>query len=115
MESIVILLLAAGMGLVSVEMFGRTWLGFLGLIAAAFLKSNGSISSRTFAGRMHESLLQLLLCGGLLLLAFTVYVRLLGLGFSKPEMVFYLIAAVIRLTTFIRSLEQSIDDMFETD
>ena len=115
METVVILLLAVAMGLVSVEMFGKAWLGFLGLAAAFTLRAQKLIDSRSMLTRLHESLLRLLLCGGALTLAFTVYIRHLGLGFSEAEMMAYFIAAVARLALFLRTLSRDIDALFEPD
>ncbi|WP_461211136.1 hypothetical protein [Desulfocurvus sp. DL9XJH121] len=112
MDGVVIILLSMGMGLVTVEMFGKAWLGFLGLLAPLILRLKGIISTRRMAGRLHRSLARMLLCCGVLALAFFAYTRHLGLGYEEHHVMAYFVAAVVRLVVFMRSLPQEIDYLF---
>lgn len=114
MDCLVILLLSIGMGLVSVEMFGKGWLGLLGMAAALILRLKGLIGPRRLTARLHEALVRVLLCFGLLILAFTVYVRHLGLGFEEQHMIAYFVAAAVRLAMFMRSLPAEVEALFDT-
>lgn len=115
MDTLVILLLAAFMGLASVDLFSTFWLSFLGVVATFLLWQAGRLRGVAALSRLQGHLIRFLLCGGLLAVAFAVYVRILGLGMSEMESLAYLMGVLVRLGFFATRVRARIDALFAVD
>jgi hypothetical protein len=101
------------MGLVSVEMFTRAWLGFLRVVASLVLVGRKQITTRAMLGRLNEGVTQILLCALTLILCFHLYLQVYGLGSSQPEQVVYFLACVVRLGSFFMTAGERIEALFD--
>ncbi len=115
MESLIILALAAFMGLASVDLFGCFWLSLLGVVATLVLGRAGALRGRAFWARLHGHLARAMLCGGLLAGAMVVYVRHLGLGMTEMESMAYLMGVVLRMVPFALHVRGRIEALFWVD
>lgn len=115
MDTFIILLLAAFMGIASVDLFGTFWLSFLGAVATFLLWQAGRLRGMAALVRLQGHLLRFVLCGGLLAVAFAVYVRIMGLGMTEMESMAYLLGVLVRLGFFATRVRARIDALFAED
>jgi hypothetical protein len=104
---------AALMGAASVELFGRSFKGLLGALAAGILFVRGDIAARVLARRLGDRLLTALACGAALAVGFRVYLQEQGLGDSGLEQLAYFLACTWRMAAFLRTVRAEIEAMFD--
>lgn len=112
MDTAIIILLTIGMGIVSVEMFSKAWLGFLGIVAALLMYFAGGITQGNLLARFKEHGTIVVLCSSVLIMAFSVYSNYLGLGESQQEALAFFITVVVRLVMLVPTLPSEIDRLF---
>ena len=115
MHGAVLALIAVLMGAASVELFGRSFKGLLGALAAWLLYFRGNITSQSLASRLSTGLLLATGCGAALTLCFRLYLQHLGLGQSGMEQMFYFLACVWRMAVFMRTVRTDVEAMFDGD
>ena len=115
MQMSMLLLFAALMGVISVDLFSRAWKGFLGIIADVILFARRDISRRSFFSRLSTHLGITLVCSLGLLLCFHVYLNQHGLGKTEAEQLFYFLASVIRLAIFLKHVGKDMDALLAPD
>lgn len=99
------------MGIVSVDLFCRAWMGLMTLIATAVLRHRDEIARQEALARAHRGVLSLLFCGGLLAVVFHLYSNVYGLGTSPGECLAYLLAATVRMVVFLKDVSHRVDRM----
>ncbi|WP_027182861.1 hypothetical protein [Desulfovibrio inopinatus] len=115
MDTTMQLLFALVMGVLSVELFSRAWLGFLGILADMVLFFRKKRQSQAVMSRLGMHLGIALLCSLSLILCFHLYLVRYGLGKTESEQLFYFLASVVRLTIFIKDIGRHIDALFSCD
>ena len=83
MQTSVLFVLAAFMGVFSADMFARSWRSLLGLLAALILYLRRKINLRGLFSRLHHHLVIVLMCSLSLVLFFELYLVRYALGIPK--------------------------------
>lgn len=109
------IVIALAMGIVTVDLFSRAWMGLMGIIAALVLNFRGELSRGQFIRRINLRLVNLLFCGGLLVVLFHLYSSVYALGTSQGESLAYLISAGTRLIFFLTDISKQIDDLLSSE
>ena len=112
METILQSLLALAMGVASVRLFARAWLGFLGVLATWVLAARGELAWSAVPARLHGHGARGLLCGLVLVLAFRLYMAELGLGTSQQEQLFYFLGCTGCMVPLAVRLPRMVEDLF---
>ncbi|EPR32366.1 hypothetical protein dsat_0718 [Alkalidesulfovibrio alkalitolerans DSM 16529] len=115
MEALLFLAIAAALGAVSVDLFGRFWLRVLGIIAACILLAKGALMGLPFWSRMHDHLAWGLLHGSVLILSFRVALDVIGIGTTAGECLAYFLGCLPRQWAFFKTVSARIDALFKTD
>ncbi|MEW5772304.1 MAG: hypothetical protein AB1916_02155 [Thermodesulfobacteriota bacterium] len=113
MQEAVLAFFAALMGAASVELFGRTFKGLLGALAAAVLFARKEIDARGLLRRLNNRMLTALACGAALALGLRIYLQEQGLGTTGLEQAVYFLACTWRMAAFIRTVRADVEAMFD--
>ncbi len=115
MLSTVQLVCALIMGILSVELFSRAWLGFLGVIAEIVLYCRKKRDGQTVLSRLGTYCGIALLCSLLLIFFFHLYLVRFGLGKTEVEQMFYFLSSCLGFVFILKDIGNRIDALFHVD
>jgi succinate-acetate transporter protein len=115
MENTVLFLLAGFTGILTADLFIRSWTGFLKTTAIVMFFARGRLTLQVFLGRLNTSVAVLILCFLTLILCFFLYSIKYGLGRSEAEQLAYFFGAVTRTAMFLKDASGIIEGMFDEE
>lgn len=115
MEVLLFLAIAAALGAISVDLFGRFWLCVLGIVAACILLAKGALMGLPFWSKMHDHFAWGLLHGSVLILSFRVSLDVIGVGATAGECLAFFLGCLPRQWAFFRTASARIDALFKID
>lgn len=114
MENITAFLIAALLGIASVTLFYRGWLGFLRILSALYLRIRSEIPKQELFVRLNAGFRDLLFNHLLLTFFFLSYLTELGSGATAPETGGYSLAILFSMMRVFRTVSRDVHELFET-
>ncbi len=104
---------ALGVGLLTADMFVRSWTGVLAFAACLVLFFRKKITLKKLILRLNSVVPQAIICGLTVVFCFKIYFSILGLGHSELEQLGYFIGAVPRTGFFLINAGRIIDNLLK--
>ena len=118
MHALGLMVLAAFVGALTVELFLRAWLGMLGSAVAlartvvrGWSGAEGRARLSRFSGRFGRAVLSALLLAAV----FRVYLHSFALGVTEAEQYAYFLGCVVRIVPALATLLRDVGALFDSD